>query len=275
MVNICKYDVLISGGGLSGLLTAIGLLNETPELSIAIIEPFDSTSKPEQANREQLNQAVPNFDDRCLALAYGSLQLLDHWQVWQNLKPKSWPIETIVTSDRGHIGKTIMRANDYGLNAMGHVAAMKNMGMAFNQTLSQLDNSLNNKVSWYCPDSINAIKQRQDSIDVSLTSGQELSAKLLVVAEGGNSATRSQLNIESTTEKYEQAAIITNVEVKANASVQSALHNSNQSNTAFERFTTSGPIAFLPIAKEQYSVVWSVKPEQVDETISLPEEQFI
>lgn len=268
--SVAHHDVLISGGGLSGLLTAIGLLNETPELSIAIIEPVDKSDQLTNADVK----STSNFDDRCLALSYGSLQLLNHWQVWPVLKPKSWPIKTIITSDRGHAGKTIMRAREYGLNAMGHVSAMKNMGAAFNETLLQLQTGqakVLQPLTWYCPDSVDSIEQTPDLIYVGLKSGQQVTGKLLVVAEGGNSPTREQLQITTNTEMYEQSAIITNVEVKRKT------HNTGEhaANTAFERFTTSGPIAFLPISNDQFSVVWSVKPEQVAGILSLSESKFI
>ncbi|MDC2887602.1 hypothetical protein [Psychrosphaera algicola] len=135
------FDVVISGGGLSGLLTAIGLRQESPELNIAIVDP-NATTKPQfgleaQQTEPQLN-FTNNFDGRCIALSYGSLKLLQHWHVWPRLKPHAWPIKTIVTSDKGHIGKTILKATDFQLSAMGYVAEMRNIGQIFQQTLAQM-----------------------------------------------------------------------------------------------------------------------------------------
>lgn len=269
MTDVQQFDIIISGAGLSGLLTAIGLLNETPELSIAMVEPFDGQS--------QL-QPVPNFDDRCLALSYGSLQLLQHWQIWQHLKPSSWPIKTIVTSDRGHVGKTIMRSKDYGLNAMGYVAAMRNMGQAFEHTLNEMQQQVVNNITWFRPDAIERFEQRTDVTSVTLGSGLVLEAKLLVVAEGGNSPSRQLLNIETEQEKYSQAAVISNVKVSGNKGLEKTLSREDneklQPNVAFERFTTSGPIAFLPIGNNEYSVVWSIEPDQVEEVLALPEQEY-
>lgn len=265
MTQNSQFDVVISGGGLSGLLTAVGLLNETPELSIAIIEPYDKSN----------TTAVANFDDRCLALSYGSLQLLNHWQIWQHLKPSAWPIKTIVTSDRGHFGKTIMRAQEYNLNAMGYVAAMRNIGQAFEHTLSLFDD---HNLTWFRPDNIKDLTQYKEHVELHLESGVEISTKLLVVAEGGQSNTREKLNINTSTEPYSQSAIIANIEVAEQNSIDKLLLEEGQqsisNNTAFERFTTSGPIAFLPIGQGQYSVVWSVKPEDVDSILELDEYAF-
>lgn len=269
MTNVQQFDIIISGAGLSGLLTAIGLLNEAPELSIAMVEPFDGQS--------QL-QPIPNFDDRCLALSYGSLQLLQHWQIWQQLKPSSWPIKTIVTSDRGHVGKTIMRAKDYGLNAMGYVAAMRNMGQAFEHTLSNLQQQVANAITWFRPDAIEKIEQTSDYASVTLGSGKALVSKLLVIAEGGNSPSRQLLNIQTEQEQYAQAAVISNVKVSGNQGLEKTLTRDSkdtlQPNIAFERFTTSGPIAFLPIGDNEYSVVWSVEPDQVEDILALSEREY-
>ena len=310
MNKMSEFDVIISGGGLSGLLTAIGLINETPELSIAIIEPvsqpsldavpndFKSSDFKSHISAQELNQIseqsqTANFDDRCLALSYGSLQLLNHWQIWKNLKPSAWPIKTIVTSDRGHLGKTIMRSHQYNLNAMGYVAAMKNMGRAFTTTLNELQAALQSnesnkqQVTWYKPNTIKQLSQYPDHIQVVLDDEQTLHGKLLVVAEGGMSPTRQKLNISTSTEAYQQNAIIANIKVTKNNKVNSVLasKDSGDSNTkdtqpqldghtAFERFTTSGPIAFLPINKDEYSVVWCVKPEDVDNIMALQESEF-
>jgi 2-octaprenyl-6-methoxyphenol hydroxylase len=313
---ITEYDVIISGGGLSGLLTAIGLINETPELSIAIIEPVsqpsldavpndftssdfksDAVESDTSAHSANANNCVSkkiktaNFDDRCLALSYGSLQLLNHWQVWESLKPSAWPIKTIVTSDRGHLGKTIMRSDQYDLNAMGYVAAMRNMGDAFTTTLNGLQADLastqknKQQVTWYKPNTIKQLSQYPDHIQVVLDDEQTLHGKLLVVAEGGMSPTRQKLNISTSTEAYQQNAIIANIQVTKNNRVNSVLatkgnadNKAEQSqldgHTAFERFTTSGPIAFLPINKDEYSVVWCVKPEDVDNIMALSESDF-
>ena len=54
------FDVVISGGGLSGLLTAIGLLNQAPKLTIAIVEQVNkSTPDSVQAHRQRRRRGWP------------------------------------------------------------------------------------------------------------------------------------------------------------------------------------------------------------------------
>lgn len=269
MATAKHFDVIISGAGLSGLLTAIGLLTEAPHLSLAIVEPYHS---------DKTTDLVANFDDRCLALSYGSLQLLNHWQIWPLLKPSAWPIKTIITSDRGHLGKTIMRAEDYQLNAMGYVAAMRNMGTAFSTRLEQLQQTMPEQLQWHCPNTIASVEQGTEHVSVTLDNGTQLCGNLLVVAEGGNSPTREKINIGISKSEYQQAAVISNITVRVNPGLDKTLSRKNEAKVsdyaAFERFTLHGPIAFLPIGKGQYSVVWSVPPEQIEQVLALSQAEF-
>lgn len=261
------YDVLISGGGLSGLLTAIGVKSEAPSLSVAVIEPIKSD--PQEAIQS-------NFDQRCLALSHGTIQLLKHWQVWPEFAKLAWPIQTIVTSDRGHVGKTIMRANDYDVDAMGQVVSMHNLGVALQNVATK------HNIDWFCPDQITAVEDitentKSDETRVTLKSGAELSTKLLVVAEGGNSPTRTLLKIGSDTSNYEQSAVIANVKVSNPTKIlkQVSGNPKGANHVAFERFTTTGPIAFLPIGDNEYNVVWTQEPDEALVSHALNDEQFL
>ena len=268
------FDVVISGGGLSGLLTAIGLLKETPDLSIAIVEPIKQTD---------LIEPQVNFDGRCLALSYGSIQLLNHWGVWKELKQFAWPIKTIVTSDRGHAGKTVMKSDDYDLNAMGHVVEMRNLGLVLQKTLGLIEKETGLKIQWFNPDTIESVVQGQDSTEISLNSGKQLSTPLLIVAEGGNSPTREKLGIECSVSSYPQSALIANVRTKGGEAKLNKLlaragkYQTDQicHNVAFERFTTTGPIAFLPIGKQEYSLVWTETPERIEQLLTLSSEELL
>ena len=77
------FDVIISGGGLSGSLMALSLSKLTKAdgslLSIAIIEalPFNQTKSADENTL---------FDERVLALSHGSANYLAKLGAWQYLK---------------------------------------------------------------------------------------------------------------------------------------------------------------------------------------------
>ena len=89
--NTC--DVLIVGGGLVGASLACAL--EGSGLSVAIIEAF-----PLKASSQ------PCYDDRTVALSYGSRIIFESMGLWPLMVDQVEAIKTIHISDRGHFGAT-------------------------------------------------------------------------------------------------------------------------------------------------------------------------
>jgi len=106
-----------------------------------------------------------------------------------------------------------------------------------------------------------------DAVNVSLKRGDEplnVSAKLLVGADGGNSSVRKLLEINQHITEYGQTALVT--------TVKSSLPHKN---TAFERFTASGPLALLPVDNNHCAVVWTRSSEDADALMSGSETDFL
>src|SRR3989344_833960 len=111
------YDILIIGGGLVGASLACAL--RASELRIGVIEavPLAASSQP-------------SYDDRTLALAYGSKRIFESVGVWNEIAPDATPIERIHISDRGHFGITRLSAAEAGLPALGYDVANRALGAA-------------------------------------------------------------------------------------------------------------------------------------------------
>ncbi len=245
------FDVVISGGGLSGALMAQSLATlvnaQGEKLNIAIIEAT--------AIKENISLT---FDDRVLALAHASADYLSSLGVWQTLAPSATPIIDIHISDRGYYGKARISAQDHQVNALGYVIEMALIGQSLVSAVNQHDN-----VTWFCPDKITDINWHKAHVELTLESGQQLSSSLLIGCDGGQSYCRQKANIENRFHDYQQAAIIANVTTAKS-------HNQK----AFERFTDSGPLAMLPLSNNRCSLVWTLKPEQADEMIQLDDQAF-
>jgi len=102
------FDILIVGGGLVGASLACALCDS--RLTVGMIE----------AATPPLSEQ-PSFDDRTLALAYGSRRIFDGLGVWSSIAQRgAAPIKRIHISDRGRFGATRLRARDAGIDALGY-----------------------------------------------------------------------------------------------------------------------------------------------------------
>lgn len=248
-------DLVIAGGGMAGSLLAYVLLSQNPALKLAIVE-----QSPELASGEQPSKA--SFDSRSIALAHGSVELLQRWGLWQELHQSGCAIEHIQISDRGHFGKTYLNATDHQLSALGQVIEVEAIGEVLWQKLKAF--TTQGRLSWFYSDAIQALNPTTELQQVSLKSGAVLHAKLLVIAEGGLSPSRSLAGFELKSDDYQQHALIANI----------GLSDSHQ-HKAFERFTPTGPLALLPLTRQRYSLVWTLTPEQAAQHLNQSDAAFL
>lgn len=251
-----ECDLIIAGGGTTGLCLALALSRVT-QLRIAVVE----------AQSFSAQQSHPGFDSRSVALAKRSIDLLKKFGVNQ-VTQLSCPIQTIQVTDKGHVGQCLLNAEDHNLDAVGRVIELFHLGQCLHKQINSLQTG---RLTFLCPDSIQSLQQHQSHIDVTTSRGQQLRAKLLVVAEGAESPTRTLLKIDATRVPYHQVAIIANV-------TTSNAHN----NQAFERFTQSGPLAMLPMLPEpnvegqsRCSLVWTVNADEQQALMQQNEQRFL
>ncbi len=259
--SIKNVDVIISGGGLSGCLMALGLARLTKAdgslLSIAIVEANPTTQQEDQPSL---------FDDRVLALSHGSAAYLHELGAWQHLAAYACAIDKIDISDRGHYGKARLEAHEQGVSALGYVIEMATLGRGLLKELAQQSNLV-----WFNPDQISHIHWQSpdhaNQVKVELNSGQSIAASLLLACDGANSPCRKMAGIQSSQSNYQQVALIANV----------ATQKPHQ-NKAFERFTAFGPLAMLPLlpldGQSRCSLVWTMTPQQSEVLQGLDDAQF-
>ena len=79
----------------------------------------------------------PSYDDRSIALAYGSQRIFAGMDLWQEIAPQAMPIRKIHVSDRGHFGAVRMDAADMGCAALGYVVENRILGEVFHRRLTR------------------------------------------------------------------------------------------------------------------------------------------
>ncbi|RLV58864.1 2-octaprenyl-6-methoxyphenyl hydroxylase [Parashewanella curva] len=245
------YDIAIIGGAMVGSVLALGLVQLTErKLKIALIEAVAPSDEH------------PGFDARSIALAHHTIKSLKEIGVWSNIENLGTPINHIHISDRGNFGMTQLNAGELNVDYMGQVVELAQVGQQLYKALQQ------SAVNLFCPNSITELTATPEHHKLTLNSGQQITAKLVVAADGVNSVVRQQLKLEQQVIDFNQSAIIANI----------ACEQEHQ-NRAWERFTNTGPLALLPMRPEnqqnRLSLVWALSPETTNEWMSLPKSEFL
>lgn len=242
-------SVIIVGGGMAGATLALAISSLTQgKMPVALVE----------AQRPDSRQH-PGFDARAIALAHGTCQQLDSIGIWSALADCATAIEHVHVSDSGHSGFVNLRARDYRVPALGQVIELFDAGKRLFALLQKAPG-----VTLHCPATVIDVVRTAESATVTLDNGQQLSAKLLVAADGSHSALAKACNIQWQQQDYQQIAVIANV-------TTSELPNGR----AFERFTRNGPLALLPMSQGRSSLVWCHAKEDRAQVDSWDDAQFL
>lgn len=159
-------SVIIVGGGMAGATLALAISHLTQgKLAVHLVE----------ANAPGA-QDHPGFDARAIALAAGTCQQLAHIGVWQALASCATPISTVHVSDRGHAGFVTLTAEEYRLDALGHVVELHDVGQ---RLFKRLQNAPG--VTLHCPDRVDRFTRSEDQVTVTLQSGEQLTDRKSVV----------------------------------------------------------------------------------------------
>lgn len=232
-------DIAIIGGGPVGASLALGLADSG--LAVAVLEAREKLEAP---------------DPRALALSHGCRLILDRLGAWDALAPHATPIESIHVSQRGGLGRAVLTAADAGVPALGQVAEYGDLYAALAGRLMAGDATVltGARVTEVAATSAyGAVRYQRAGTEQSLT------ARLVVLSEGGRSLP-AHLRQEK---DYGQSAVICTVATQRPHDCR-----------AYERFTTEGPIALLPLG-DDYALVWTTPTEKVAERLALPDAEFL
>ena len=167
-----NFDLIIIGGGLAGASLACALKDiekniekgsDSVSLKIAVVEAYE-------LNTPFQSQPQPSYDDRTVALSYGSRCIFETMGLWSALAEHAQAIDTIHISDRGHFGVTRLTKEQEDVEALGYVLENKRVG----QTLySALEKNIESNVSLFCPARIVSLQQNENQVSVEITMGGE------------------------------------------------------------------------------------------------------
>jgi len=238
-------DVAIAGGGMVGLSLAAALA-DLP-LEVVVIEPV----APEAGQQ-------PSFDSRTTALSGGSRRVLEGIGVWAAVAGQATPIRRIHVSERGAFGAARLTAAEQGVASLGYTIENRLLGLALRDRAAGIARLK------LCHAHVREVAPGADVVRLTTDTGETFSARLVVAADGAQSAVRAALGIEASVSEYGQHAVIAHVDT-------GRFHEY----TAYERFTPAGPIAVLPISEGRSAVVWTLAPEAAKRALALDDATFI
>ena len=104
---------------------------------------------------------------------------------------------------------------------------------------------------------------------VHLSGGKQLSARLLVGADGANSPVRSFAGISAQGWDYNRHGLVATVELEGEG------WGGDHTKIAYQRFLPTGPVAMLPLPGNYSTLVWSTTPGNAALLKSLPAKDLI
>jgi len=247
--RMSEHDVLIVGGGLVGSSLAIAL--ENSGLSVGLVE-----AAPPRVDLQ------PSYDERNLALARATVNALTALGVWARVGARATPIRRIHVSRKGEFGAVRLAASAHGVDAFGAVLPARELG---NGLLAQLDGC--RSLQRYAPAKLTAVEPGIDAITARLTTKDgeaSVRTRLLVGADGTPSFVRGALGIQTDNVDYAQTAFVCTVTPER-----------APDGCAFERFTSSGPVALLPLPERRAGVVLTVPASDAARVAALDDAGFV
>lgn len=236
--------VIIVGGGPVGVTLALSLQHKG--IAVTMLE-----ARAEGAAYQ---------DQRALALSYGSRAILEKLGVWKKVESQATAINTIHISQRGSFGRSLLKAQDHGLLALGYVLSYGVLAQALDEVLADfksVNTIYESEATHIEPTAVAAtVTFNHDS------QSKQLSSSLLVLADGGRSLGDIP-GIKRETKMYGHDALVTKVQCEL-----------PHDNIAYERFTPMGPVALLPNG-EDFSLVWTGKQAEVAELMAMDDAAFL
>ena len=236
-----QQEVIIVGGGMVGLSLALMLAKQN--IAVKLLEAI------KYPNYDDVN-LVPyhsSFDARNSALSRRTVQIYQELGLWSALQEHATPILEVNITEQGSFGKARLKAEQEKVESFGQVIENAWLGRVLltevqKQPLIELIDGVQ----------VTQLTQDADMAYIEASRGEEqlsLQAKLVIAADGRDSFCRKALGIGASEHDYDQVAIVTTVQT-------SKPHN----HVGFERFSSLGPLALLPLPGEyRRSVVWPVK----------------
>ena len=239
-------ELLIAGGGLTGLL--LGLACAGAGLEVSVVDRQDPATL-----------LADDFDGRSSAISYGSHKVLEGIGLWSGLASDAEPIREIRVADDNsplflHYDH---RALDTGV-PLGYIIENRILRRTLIDRLGSIPN-----FRLLAPLAVNSVSTSALSATAVLSDGRQIQARFVAAADGKTSPLRLAAGIRTVEWRYPQTGIVTTVR-----------HQRPHYGVAVEHFMPAGPFAILPMTGNRSSIVWTERAELAPRLVGLADTAF-
>ncbi len=199
-------------------------------------------------------------DRRTSALLGGSVTLLERLGVWDQLVAGAAPLRTmrIVDGTRRLIRapEVAFDAGEIGLPAFGYNVANTDLVAALQRALATRPIVRHDALA-------ETVEMATDSATVTLSTGDALTARLVVGADGRRSRVREAAGIAVDDWRYPQAALVCNFR-----------HSLPHGDASTEFHTEHGPFTVVPLPGDASSLVWVDEPRECERRLALSDAEL-
>lgn len=252
------YDVLVAGAGMVGscLAALLAVDPRTRNLRVGLLDarepPGFDPAAPVGLRVSALSRASQNI----LTVA-GAWQAITAARVSPYRKMRVWDARDgdrdVPRSDGLCFDSALLGEPD-----LGHIVENDLVQAALLESVSQAAN-----IETLIPAQVAQIEAGAATAKVHLDDGSSLGARLLVACDGAGSRVRQQAGIEVDQSDYGQRGVV--------AVVNTELYHEE---TAWQRFLRGGPLALLPLASGECSIVWSCEEAKAERLLALDDADF-
>ena len=248
-----RADLIIVGAGMVG--SALALALQHSGLQILLLDGGPLSLKPFAQDAA--------FEPRVSALSAASQRILERLGAWDGIAARrTSPYAEMQVWDGSGTGQVHFSAASVHAEVLGHIVENRVVQDGLLDALYEADLGL-------LPGArLEQLRRSGDDWLLTLSDGRELRAPLVIAADGANSAVRRLAGCATREWDYLHHAIVTSVRC-----------SKPHQQTAWQRFTDDGPLAFLPLAKADdaehwCSIVWSTTPAEATRLMALDDAAF-
>ena len=245
-----RQDLLILGGGLVGMTLALAAARKG--ISSHVVDRADPA-----------DLTAEGFDGRASAISTASWNLFTNIGLAPRLEPHGSPIASIAVTDQMKPGEIDFTPEEHE-GTLGRMFANRELRLALFEAASEQP-----LIKWYAKANVVSRQRGEHGVSAILESGEELTASLMIAAEGRGSPTRDEAGISFAKWDYSHRAIIAGL-----------THERSHEQVAWEIFYPAGPFALLPMldlpdGTHRSALVWTVDEKDAAGTLKLSDRAFL